>query len=146
MNMNVKQIDAKDTYNIRNKILRPGLPVESCYFDGDNDDQTFHLGAFRDDKLASIASFYINIHPEFPEEYQYQLRGMATLDKYQGEGLSSALLKTAFPIIKKNHISRLWCNARVSAIGFYKKVGFEEIGEEFDIPGVGPHLLMSKLI
>ena len=49
MNMNVKQIDAKDTYNIRNKILRPGLPVESCYFDGDNDDQTFHLGAYRDD-------------------------------------------------------------------------------------------------
>ena len=54
--MEVKQIDAKDTYNIRNSLLRQGLPVESCYFDGDKDENTFHLGAFEDDKLRSVAS------------------------------------------------------------------------------------------
>ena len=71
---------------------------------------------------------------------------MATLKAYQGQGLSQALLRTAFPIIKNNHVSRLWCNARVTAIGFYEKVGFEKVSDEFEIPDVGPHVLMSKLI
>jgi GNAT superfamily N-acetyltransferase len=141
--MNVKQIDAKDTYQIRSKVLRQGLPIESCYFDGDSDELTFHLGAYIDDKLASVASFYLNRHESFEQEYQFQLRGMATLPNYQGQGLSSALLKTAFPLIKKNHINLLWCNARVGAIGFYEKVGFEKKSDEFEIEGVGTHILMS---
>jgi predicted GNAT family N-acyltransferase len=144
--MNVKQIDAKDTYNIRNKILRSGLPIDSCYFEGDKEDSTFHLGAYIDDKLASIASFFLKTNPIFPEEYQFQLRGMATLKEYQGQGLSQALLRAAFPLIQQNHVNSLWCNARIPAVGFYEKVGFEVHGNEFDIPGVGPHVLMHKTI
>lgn len=144
--MIVKQIEAKDTYYLRNNILRPNRPVETCHFEGDFDEQTFHLGAFIDDELASIASFYFIKNDQVPDSYQYQLRGMATLDNFQGQGLSSALLRTAFPIIKNNNVDVLWCNARVSAIGFYEKVGFKTISEEFDIPDVGPHVLMLKHI
>lgn len=128
-------------------MLRPERPVEECHFDGDEDDLTFHLGAYIDDKLASVASFYFKTHPQIKDqEYQYQLRGMATLPEYQNQGLSSALLKTAFPIIQNNHVNLLWCNARVKAAGFYEKVGFKRISDEFDIPGVGPHYLMAKTI
>lgn len=144
--MNVKQIDAKDTYPIRSAVLRPGLPIETCYFDGDNDELTFHLGAYIDDSLASVASFYFNRNEDFEQEYQFQLRGMATLDKYRDQGLSSALLKTAFPLIKSNHVNLLWCNARIEAIGFYEKVGFTTFGEQFNIEGVGPHIVMKKEI
>lgn len=145
--MDVKQIDFKDTYPIRHQMLRPGKPVETCHFDGDDDDLSFHLGAFIDDKLASVASFYLKAHPEIKNaEYQYQLRGMATLPEYQHQGLSRALLKAAFPIIQNNHVNLLWCNARVEASGFYQKVGFEKVSEEFLIPDVGPHYLMAKVI
>lgn len=142
--MIVKQIEAKDTYTIRQAMLRPGHPIESCHFDKDSDEVTFHLGAFVDDHLASVASFYLNKTDNFDDEYQFQLRGMATLPEYQGQGLSSALLRTAFPLIKNNHVNMLWCNARTSAKGFYEKVGFEVIGSEFEIEGVGPHYLMIK--
>jgi GNAT superfamily N-acetyltransferase len=142
--MNVKQIDAKDTYKIRNSMLREGFDESTCKFKGDNDDLTFHLGAFIDNKLASVASFYLHQHENFLQSYQYQLRGMATLPEFQKQGLSSALLKTAFPLIKRNNVDILWCNARTEAIGFYEKVGFETIGAEFDIATVGPHFLMSK--
>jgi GNAT superfamily N-acetyltransferase len=142
--MNVKQIDAKDTYKIRNSMLREGFDESTCKFKGDNDDLTFHLGAFIDNKLASVASFYLHQHENFLQSYQYQLRGMATLPEFQKQGLSSALLKTAFPLIKRNNVDILWCNARTEAIGFYEKVGFETIGAEFDIATVGAHFLMSK--
>lgn len=142
--MEVKQIEAKDTYEIRQQILRPDAGIEECKFDGDDKEVTFHLGAYIDDKLCSVASFYLDNHPEIKAEYQFRLRGMATLPENQGQGLSSALLKTAFPIIRKNHVNTLWCNARSGAVGFYEKVGFKIISEEFEIPGIGPHFLMIK--
>lgn len=140
--MEVKQIDAKDTYELRHKILRPLGTIEDCKYLGDNDDLSFHLGAFVDDKLVSIASFYMENHPAVESEYQFRLRGMATSEEFRGQGMSSALLRTAFPIILKNHVKTLWCNARTSAIGFYQKVGFLEVGEVFEIEPIGPHQLM----
>jgi predicted GNAT family N-acyltransferase len=144
--MDLKQIDFRDTYPIRHKMLRPGRPVETCHFEGDDNDLTFHLGAYINEELASIASFYFKSHPEIEEEHQYQLRGMATLPEHQNKGLSRALLRTAFPIIQNNHVNLLWCNARTSAQGFYEKVGFEVVSDVFDIPDVGPHVVMIKHI
>ena len=144
--MEVLRIKAIDTYPIRHKMLRPSGTVEDCMFQGDHDELTFHLGAFVDKKLVSVASFYFEKHPAFAEAYQYRLRGMATLPEYQGQGYSSALLRTAFPVIKQNQCSLLWCNAREKALGFYKKVGFNATGELFSIPNIGKHMLMSVQI
>lgn len=141
--MQVKQIDAKDTYRVRSTMLRPGLELTHCHFDGDFDDLTFHLGAYDSDVLASVASFYLRSHKDFKEEYQYQLRGMATLKDYQHRGYSRSLLKTAFPLIKANHVNLLWCNAREEAVDFYKKAGFEIKSDIFQIPDIGAHYLMA---
>lgn len=141
--MEVLRIKAIDTYPIRHKMLRPNGTVEDCMFQGDNDELTFHLGAFVDKKLVSVASFYFEKHPAFSDTYQYRLRGMATLSEYQGRGLSSALLRTAFPVIKQNQCTLLWCNAREKALGFYTKVGFSPSGELFNIQNIGKHMLMS---
>lgn len=144
--MKVLRINAADTFQIRQQMLRPGQSIDKCNFTGDEDDQTFHLGAFKDGKLISVASFYFETHPDLEEQYQFRLRGMATLPDHQHQGLSSQLLKTAFPIIKQNFCPLVWCNARKNAIGFYQKVGFEAASDEFDIPGIGPHVLMYKSI
>ena len=145
--MDVKQIDFRDTYPIRHKMLRPGRPIETCHFEGDDDDLTFHLGAYVDETLASVASFFLKSHPSITDEaHQYQLRGMATLPEHQRKGLSRALLKTAFPIIQNNHVKLVWCNARVEAAGFYETVGFKKVSDIFEIPDVGPHYLMVKKI
>lgn len=141
--MEVKRISAKDTYRIRQLMLRPGGTQKDCEFKSDFDDITFHLGAFVDNKLVSVASFYFEKHPHIDGPYHFRLRGMATIPEYQRQGLSLSLLKTAFPFIKQNLCSILWCNARVSAIGFYEKVGFIKHGEIFEIADIGPHQLMS---
>ena len=144
--MEVKQIDAKDTYPLRNKILRPNQTIEDCQYPGDEDDGSFHLGAYVDDKLVSVASFYIDRHKDIDDEFQYRLRGMATEVEHRGNGFSLALLQTAIPLIEKNNIHVLWCNARTKALGFYEKVGFSVMSDEFEIEGIGPHFVMSKRI
>ena len=140
--MIVRQISYKDTLSIRHQMLRPGKKHETCFFPGDDDENTFHLGAFVNSKLVSVASFYFSQNDNLPQENQYQLRGMATLPEFQSKGFSRELLKFGFPLIQRNLCQIVWCNARSSAIGFYKKTGFEEIGDEFEIPTVGPHRLM----
>ena len=144
--MKVLRISASDTHNIRHKMLRQDFSLEECVFPGDEEDQTFHLGAFMENKLVSVASFYYENSPEFLDEHQYRLRGMATMPEFQHQGLSSELLKMAFPMVKQNFCTLLWCNTRVSAEGFYTKVGFQRKGDIFEIPGIGSHILMLKPI
>jgi GNAT superfamily N-acetyltransferase len=146
--MKVLRISAQDTYPLRQQMLVPSHELKKAKFENDDDeDISFHLGAFSDSKLVSVASFFYERNPIFSDLHQYQLRGMATLAEYQGQGLSSELLSFAFPIIKQNFCTLLWCNARVSAIGFYEKVGFKKLNDEFfEIDEIGPHVLMYKNI
>jgi predicted GNAT family N-acyltransferase len=144
--LKVLQISASDTVSIRHQVLRQNQTLEDCVYPGDDSEQTFHLGAFIDGKLVSVASFYFDKHPDLEEPYQYRLRGMATLPEFRNQGLSSELLTIAFPIIKQNFCKLIWCNARESAQGFYKHVGFHIDSDRFNINGIGPHYLMSKKI
>jgi predicted GNAT family N-acyltransferase len=146
--MKVLRISAQDTYPIRQQVLVPTHQLKKAKFENDDDeDISFHLGAFKDHKLVSVASFFYERNPVFTDLHQYQLRGMATLPENQGQGLSSELLTVAFPIIKQNLCTLLWCNARESAIGYYEKVGFIKLNEVvFEIDDIGPHVLMYKKI
>ncbi|MCW3019870.1 MAG: family N-acetyltransferase, partial [Solirubrobacterales bacterium] len=38
---------------------------------------------------------------------------------------------------------RIWCNARTPARRFYERAGFGVISEEFELPMIGPHLVME---
>jgi predicted GNAT family N-acyltransferase len=140
----IKEISAEETYAIRLEMLRKGidLPVE---FSGDFDESTFHLGAFENDVLIGIASFMKTNNSSFSEE-QYQLRGMAILLIVRGKGYGKAMLHEAFEELKRKKIPILWCNARVVALDFYQKLGFEIIGEPFDISQIGTHYKMYKRI
>lgn len=146
--MKILRVSHTDTYPIRTQMFVPDHDLKKAKFEGDDDeDLSFHLGAFVDGKLVSVASFFYERNSRFQDLHQYQLRGMATLPEFQNRGLSRELLKMAFPIIKQNFCSLLWCNARTNAKGFYEKVGFSAIDSNvFVIEGIGEHILMSKQI
>jgi predicted GNAT family N-acyltransferase len=141
----IRLISASATYTVRNDVLRPGRPVTECHFSGDDSKGTFHLGLYKDEKLIGVASFMKNSNPFFYPIAQFQLRGMAILPKYKGQGLGSLLLKEGESKIKKgDHDPFLWFNARVNAIDFYKKHGYENFGQKFEVPGVCEHIVMFK--
>ncbi|MDO9039283.1 MAG: GNAT family N-acetyltransferase, partial [Lutibacter sp.] len=70
--------------------------------------------------------------------------GMATLNEYQGFGAGKLMLEKAVQILKEKDIDILWCNARIAAVEFYKKQGFQTFGEKFEISYVGEHYVMLK--
>jgi predicted GNAT family N-acyltransferase len=40
----------------------------------------------------------------------------------------------------------LWCNARVPAVAFYERAGFNTRGEVWNDPQIGPHIAMELLV
>ncbi|MGK0254158.1 MAG: GNAT superfamily N-acetyltransferase [Mariniflexile sp.] len=146
LNYSIKKISANDTYKVRHPVLRAGKPFESCVFDGDNLDTTFHLGIYTDDQMIGICSFYKCNNDLLPEEFQYQLRGMAVLDNYQSIGLGKLLLSHGETLLKAQNTQIIWCNAREKAVNFYKKNGYSTIGTPFEIKEIGWHYMMYKLL
>jgi L-Ala-D/L-Glu epimerase len=67
---------------------------------------------------------------------------MATVDGIPGTGAGSALLRTALTHAVLAGAEVVCCNARTSFAGFYRKHGFRTLGEEFELPGIGPHSFM----
>jgi GNAT superfamily N-acetyltransferase len=139
----IKQIQAADTYPIRKAELRKNVSL-SHKMSGDEDDGTLHLGLFNDGELLGIASFMSASNPAFKEKDQYQLRGMATAAKAQGRGYGKMLLEQAEDRLKEKGVEFVWCNARIVALDFYRKMDYDVQGSVFDIPEIGPHMRMYK--
>lgn len=140
----IKKIKTSDTYLIRNAILRKGKSIESCKFIGDDDENSFHLGYFSDEKLIGIVSLFLISNENFKEKRQYQLRGMAVLDEFQKYGIGTKLIQAAEKEITKLNASLLWFNAREVAVPFYLKLNYKTFGTKFEINGIGPHYKMFK--
>ena len=140
----IKEISAEETFPIRLEVLRKNIPLP-FEFNGDFDSDTIHLGAFKNDKLIAVSSYMKANYKDF-EGNQYQLRGMATLTEYQGFGAGKLMLQKAVQILKDKNSNLLWCNARIAAVEFYKKQGFQTFGEKFEISYVGDHYVMFKKI
>ena len=144
--MQTKRINPKQTLAIRSAVLREGLPLPQCQFEGDDDATTIHIGGFIDDDLLAVASVYKQNKPSISEGIGYQLRGMASAKAARGKGLGRMVLNEAEHAAKTVGADYLWANARISALGFYQKAGYEVIGAEFMIQGVGLHrIIMRKL-
>jgi GNAT superfamily N-acetyltransferase len=140
----IRNITAAETIDIRHAVLRAGLPREAAIFPSDALPEGQHFGAFLDEKLGAVASIAPAVLGEQPQHPgAWQLRGMAALESCRGQGLASALFVAASEAVKHAGGSLLWCNARIGAVGFYVRVGMRIVSEEFDIPTAGPHVRMA---
>lgn len=142
----IRQIHSIQTYAVRHPVLRPGKPLESCAFEGDDLNSTSHFGLFHDSDLRGVASVFRNAHPGFTELRQFQLRGMAVLDDYQGFGYGRQLLERCEDQVRRAAGELLWFNARENALGFYENLGYKITGKPFLIQGIGMHYVMYQRI
>ena len=139
----VRIITARETLPLRQTVLRPGRPLAAARWPGDDAPATRHFGAFRDERLLGIASLFLATMPGQTEVPAWQLRGMATAPEARGMGLGRALVSACVAYAREKGARLVWCNARTPAVGFYRKLGFEIVGGEFEIPDVGPHYRMA---
>ena len=141
----IRRISADEIRPLRHRILRPGQTYEETLYPGDDAVDTVHLGAFDGERLVGIASLYREDRSGGPPG-GWRLRGMATDADVRGAGHGAALLSACIEHVSASGGAELWCNARMPAGGFYRRAGLEVVSDEFDVAGIGPHVVMVRTL
>jgi ribosomal protein S18 acetylase RimI-like enzyme len=120
--MDIRTIRWDEALLIRHEVLWPNKPLLFCKVDGD--ETAKHYGAYINDKLVSVASIYMVGRVA-------RLRKFATLVTFQGGGIGSKLITHILNELVQNGAESFWCNARTTAVGFYKQFAMKSQGTEF---------------
>ena len=143
----ISRATTEQVIDLRHAVLRSGLPRETARFPGDDDATARHFVARNRDGGGIIACATLHLN-QWQGEPAWQLRGMAVEPQWQGGGIGSVLLRAVEQSVLEadspTHL--LWCNARTPAEAFYRKHGWQVVGDVFDIPTAGPHVKMIKRV
>jgi len=120
--VHIEQITPQLTWRLRRDELYPAKKVFEMEMD--EDQEGIHFGAFKEDKLVAVVSL-------FNEGTEFQFRKLAVDSSMQKQGVGNKILKYITEYARENGGTKIWCNARVSAIDFYLKADFKLSGKPF---------------
>jgi GNAT superfamily N-acetyltransferase len=148
----IASVSVEEILDLRWHVLRPGRPRESALTDADLLPDTFHLAAYADSgDLGACATFSVEPLPDLPEFATFaadgfaagggawRLRKMASDPQVRGQGFGAATLRAGLDECAARGGRLVWCSGRLAAAGFYLHQGFTSVGEQFSVPGIGPH-------
>ena len=132
----IKQITVLDPLyqlerELRNKILlRPfGLADHAWEM---KDDIAWHFIATENNSLIGC----VILVPIDNKKEKAQLMQMAVDNNTQGKGIGRLLVIELLEFCKQQDIKEVSCHSRVSANGFYEKLGFRVYDEAFEEAGI----------
>ena len=131
----IEQIRPELTWRLRQKVLYPAQKLYEMEMDEDN--LGYHFGAFMDNELVGVVSLFQNGD-------DLQFRKFAVDKSAQGKGIGKTMLQHLIDFALNENGKRLWCNARVTAIGFYLKYGFEHTEQLFSKNGFDYEILERR--
>lgn len=172
----MEQASLAETLTLRWRVLRPHQKLEEVILQGDEDpDTTFYVvrDTFSRDVLATGSvqrepppwepqARHGRDHagPDGPlevpdaallgagrgEPNAWRLRAMATADGFRGSGLGRLVLDAVVQHVAAIGGGLLWCGARIRAVPFYERAGFSTLGDVYEEPDVGSHVLMWRVV
>jgi GNAT superfamily N-acetyltransferase len=104
----------------------------------EEDNDGYHFAAFKDNNIIAVVSL-------FNKAGNWQFRKFAVDELVQKMGIGKAILNHITDFTLTNGGALLWCNARISATGFYLKHGFTHTGKLFSKNGFDYEILEKKL-
>ncbi len=134
-----RAVPLAQTRALRQAVLRPHETVEQVAADEAPD--ALAVGAFDGDELIAVGL----IAPD-GELGAWRVRGMATAPHARCRGGGRAVLDALVCHAVEHGARRIWCNARLPAVGFYEHVGMRVTSEEFELPNIGPHVVMEMSV
>lgn len=123
--------------DLRHEILRKPLGLSFSQEELDKEKHEILIGAFEDDLMLGCCML-VKILPT-----ECRLRQMAVQNTLRGKGIGKALMVFAENIARDRGFKKMTMHARASALGFYEKLGYTIIGNEFEEITI-PHYIMEK--
>jgi ribosomal protein S18 acetylase RimI-like enzyme len=122
---------------LRNEILRKPLGLTFNKEELEKEKNNLLMAAYEDDQMLGCCMLV----EEDPQTVR--LRQMAVLNDLQGKGIGKALMNFAENLARDRGYKKITMHARKNAIGFYEKMGYRQVGNEFQEITI-PHYVMEK--
>lgn len=122
---------------LRDDILRKPLGIAFSAEELEKEKENMLIGAFDDDEILGCCMLVEE------DQSTVRLRQMAVLNDLQGKGIGKALTIFAENIARDHGYRIMNMHARKNVVGFYEKMGYKVIGDEF-IEITIPHFIMEK--
>jgi predicted GNAT family N-acyltransferase len=140
--MALKQIDHgskeyQQMIKLRNDILRQPLGLNFTQDELDREKEDILIGAFDDDEMLACCLM------TKVDNKCLRLRQMAVQNNLQGKGIGASMMNFAEIVARDKGYKRLIMHARKTVLGFYEKLGYKPVGDEF-IEVTLPHYVMEK--
>ncbi|HEX6388250.1 MAG TPA: GNAT family N-acetyltransferase [Solirubrobacteraceae bacterium] len=133
--MEVRVIPIEQTRPLRHAVLRPHQDIGDL---GTHETEgAYAVGAFQDDELVAVGF----VAPD--GRGGWRVRGMATAPQARGRGAGAAVLQALVDHARDQGATHVWANVRTPARTLYERAGFTVVSEEFELPEIGPHVVME---
>jgi len=128
----------QEELSLRDVVLRAPLGVTWSDIDLQGEDRQLHFGLFDDgDKLIAC------VLAKPLSEHEVKVRQMAVDEHHCGRGLGRELLEGVERMLAGRGFRHVQMDARKTAVGFYRKLGYSVEGDEFTQVTI-PHFRMTK--
>ena len=142
----VERVDAAVTRPLRQRVLRPHETLAQLTLPGDDEPDSGHFAVFEGDEVVATGSVRREPPPWPIDGPAWRLRGMATAEDRRRRGMGGAVLAAVIAHVRGHGGGLLWCNARLPAVPFYRRAGFEARGDSWEDPQIGPHIVMELTV
>ncbi len=132
----VRQIPIERTRPLRQAVLRPHETIADLA--AQEPRNALAVGAFDGEQLVAVGFIAPDGVPG-----GWRVRGMATLPAARGRGAGAAVLDALLHHAREGGASRIWCNVRTPARTLYERAGMRVCSDEFELPDIGPHVVME---
>lgn len=143
----VERCPTSEILPLRMAVLRDGTPSQDPRYDADDLEDTVHFVVRAGGEIIATSTWRPRPWPHDVTASAVQLRGMAVAKQHQGRGLGGVLLHTGIDHARTLGARYVWARARDSALYFYERHGFTEVGEGFidEATGFGHHLVVQSV-
>lgn len=120
------------------QLLEP-IGIDASYINKENERNDIFIAAFENNAIIGCCV----LTPK--DKTVLQLRQMAVRSDLRGKHVGTAIIELAEEIARENGFSVLMMHARDPVIDFYKKCGYETVGDQFFEVGIGHHKMQKQL-
>ena len=140
--MALKQIDHgskeyQQMIKLRNDILRQPFGLSFSQDELEEEKEHILIAAFDDDDMLACCML------AKVDNKCLRLRQMAVQNNLQGKGIGASMMNFAETVARDKGYKKLIMHARKNVLGFYEKLGYKAVGDEF-IEVTIPHFVMEK--
>jgi predicted GNAT family N-acyltransferase len=143
--LRIQAIKAHETYNLRHQVLRPHQTPDTCALPLDLAPKSYHIGCFYQHQLIGVGSVFQEAPVHYPQANSWRIRGMAVQAEGRRNGVGGKILQELIAYAATQGLpGQIWCHGRLSARDFYRRFGFIQRGEIFELAYIGPHVLLIR--